>query len=255
MQLPEFRRLLVIAAHPDDETVGATVPIARATEVGVLHVTDGAPNEARFRPPDMSREAYAATRRDEAVRVLSQLDVRPEQILMLGFRDLDASNHLYDLTLRVAEAIEAFRPSVLLTHAYEGGHPDHDATAFAAANAERVLRTRTSPMPLHMEMALYHGMPAFTVGRFLPGADEHTFVLDDRELRRKQSMMQTYASQQKVLADFYAVTEERVRLAPVYNFTRPPHEGTLQYERWEMPMTGGRWRALARDAMRALGRA
>jgi LmbE family N-acetylglucosaminyl deacetylase len=253
MQVPEFRRLLVIAAHPDDETVGATVPIARATEVRIVHVTDGAPNEPKFRPPQLSREEYAATRRSEAVQALSELGVGSEEIVMLGFRDLDASNHLYDLTLRVAEAIEAYRPSVLLAHAYEGGHPDHDAIAFATANAERVLRARESEIPLHLEMALYHGFPAFTVGRFLPGGgDEHTFALDEGELRRKRSMMQSYASQQHVLADFYALTEERIRVALEYDFTRPPHDGTLQYERWEMPMTGERWRALARDALRAL---
>ena len=39
------RELLVIAAHPDDDVIGAGALMARVPRVRVLYVTDGAPRD------------------------------------------------------------------------------------------------------------------------------------------------------------------------------------------------------------------
>jgi N-acetylglucosamine malate deacetylase 2 len=43
---------------------------------------------------------------------------------------------------------------------------------------------------------------------------------------------------------------ERFRDAPAYDFTRPPHEGPLMYERWNFDLSGAGWRKCACAAMR-----
>src|SRR5260370_19389127 len=41
-------RLMVLVAHPDDETIGASVLLARFPDSIVIYVTDGAPRDPRF---------------------------------------------------------------------------------------------------------------------------------------------------------------------------------------------------------------
>ena len=87
-------------------------------------------------------------------------------------------------------------------------------------------------------------------GEFLPrnGIEETTVVLNEEEQRRKQRMFDRFVSQREMLRHF-GVTQERFRIAPSYDFTAPPHEGQLFYERFDWGMTGPRWRDLAREAL------
>ena len=90
-------RLLVIAPHPDDETVGAGGAIAtarhRGWDVTVVYVTSGdgfwqavrKPSEA-FPQPEAMR-AYGAKRAEEARRASGRLGVPAANVLFLGFPD------------------------------------------------------------------------------------------------------------------------------------------------------------------------
>ena len=60
---PETRAVL-LAAHPDDETIGATATLMRLHDVFVVYLTDGAPSDRKFWPATQkSREEYVLTRR------------------------------------------------------------------------------------------------------------------------------------------------------------------------------------------------
>src|SRR6476661_8567872 len=54
-------RILVLAAHPDDETIGASLLLSRFPQSAVVFLTDGAPRDTRFWSAQVngSREAYA----------------------------------------------------------------------------------------------------------------------------------------------------------------------------------------------------
>ncbi|HZU83040.1 MAG TPA: PIG-L family deacetylase, partial [Polyangiaceae bacterium] len=99
-------RWLVVAAHPDDETIGAAGRIvALAATCTVVHVTDGAPSDRRFFPAgatNLSRAAYARVRRDEALRALGTAGVDAARVLCLGMRDQEASFDMAGLTARLA---------------------------------------------------------------------------------------------------------------------------------------------------------
>ncbi|MBP7611054.1 MAG: hypothetical protein KA760_16275, partial [Steroidobacteraceae bacterium] len=71
--------------------------------------------------------------------------------------------------------------------------------------------------------------------------------LSPAELERKAAMVRCYRSQVEVLSSF-PKSPERFRLAPDYDFTRPPHPGILHYESlgW---MPGTEWRRLASLAL------
>jgi hypothetical protein len=46
---------------------------------------------------------------------------------------------------------------------------------------------------------------------------------------------------------------ESFRIAPHYDFSEPPQEGVLHYEKSGDELNGRRWRRLAEEALRALG--
>ncbi|RKR74843.1 PIG-L deacetylase family protein [Frondihabitans australicus] len=85
--LSGFDRLVVVAAHPDDETLGAggllAAAVARGLEVSVAIVTDGAAADPTAGPD--RRDALARERADEARAALALLGV--DDVRLLGFAD------------------------------------------------------------------------------------------------------------------------------------------------------------------------
>lgn len=237
-------RVLIVAAHPDDETIGASTLLHGPHEVTILHVTDGAPRDPRWWPAATeSREAYADQRHRELALALARTNVPPARMLRLGFVDQETCHGLRALARAIAEHVAEARPELVVTHAYEGGHPDHDSVAFAVAEARAVV----PDPPRVIEMALYHGARgALCAGEFLPGTRAPaTHVLTDEERRRRAEMLGCFASQRETLAPFLGVRHERFRVAPAYDFARPPHAGPLLYERTGFTTAGAEWRELA----------
>src|SRR5437868_9011151 len=127
-------RLLVLAAHPDDETIGCAGLIGRTRDAFVAHLTDGAPRDPRFVPSAFraDRAAYRLARRAEVEEALAMAGVTKECIACSGVADQDATFELTSLVRWLVDLCARVRPDTLVAHSYEGGHPDHDAAAFVA---------------------------------------------------------------------------------------------------------------------------
>ncbi len=248
--------LMVIVAHPDDEAIGAGAVLRGIPDATVVHVTDGAPRDEEYahRKGFPSREAYAQARRDEVVAALWIIGMEPERIRGLGFVDGEAALHLVELTHKVVDLISDLKPDVVLTHPYEGGHSDHDSTAFAVHMACGILRREGLFAPVIMELTSYHSHEGKRrLFNFLPfpGAREKTVELDEETKEIKRKMFDAFTSQHALLKTF-PLEVEKFRHAPRYLFTVPPHEGTLDYERLCNKITGSQWRAYAEQALDVL---
>ena len=246
-------RILVLAAHPDDETIGASVLLSRFPESCVAFLTDGAPRDTKLWSAGVngSREHYAETRRREAICALDCAGISRERICWLGGVDQEAVFEIKPLAETFASLISKTPPAVVITHSYEGGHPDHDSAAVVARLALRELDEDEEDPPALLEMTSYHALDGKCVtAEFLnPGlTPELLFELSGDDRERKRRMMNAYASQRLVLESF-SVDRERLRLAPEYDFSTPPHEGKLWYECMRWAMTGERWRELASSAV------
>jgi N-acetylglucosamine malate deacetylase 2 len=242
-----LRPVVVFAAHPDDETLGAGGLLPSMRRPTIVHVTDGAPRSAA------ARDDYATLRRAEFLAAMRVAGLEKHQTHTLDFVDQEASLDMVSLTRRITDILARVRPGAVLTHPYEGGHPDHDATAFAVHTA-----CARQPLAIDIfEYTSYHQAPcaedpAIEVGRFLPGQEEgEPMVLNGEDRKRKADMVRCFASQDEMLRQF-PIDMERFRRAPVYDFTQPPHSGKLFYENFNWGMSGDRWRALAKEAIRAL---
>jgi LmbE family N-acetylglucosaminyl deacetylase len=245
-------RTLIVAAHPDDEVIGTGSRLRYLRDVSFLHVTDGSPqNLGDARACGLTtREHYATLRREELESVLGLLAVEPTRAECLGIVDQEATLHVPAIARAIADRVQLLQPDVILTHPYEGGHPDHDATALATRIALNLLTRERSGVPVLLEFASYHACDErFTPLAFLPAdTGEIAMHLSPVEAAFKRSLMDCYRSQRNTLA-LFPPDIERYRVAPAYDFTRAPHTGPLYYERFKWGMTGERFRRHARDAL------
>ena len=232
-------RTVVIVAHPAEETLLCGAALPRLSELTIVHVTDGAPRSAAAaRRHGFAHWAeYARARRREFERAATMAGVPASSLRSLGLPDQGAALHLAGLTQALLGFIAG--ADLVLTHAFEGGHPDHDAVAFAVAAARGRMRGRR---PVAIEMPLHR--PA-------PHAGGCTWLrLTHEERVRKARMFAEFTSQQETLIAF-GVRDEAYRVAPDHDFTQPC-EAAL-YDRFDWGITGGRFAQLARAARADLG--
>jgi N-acetyl-1-D-myo-inositol-2-amino-2-deoxy-alpha-D-glucopyranoside deacetylase len=133
-------RLLVVAPHPDDETIATGMLIQRVQaaggKVGILLLTRGDNNpwpqrwlERRIRIGAADRERWGHRRHDEMLRALQCLEVPVQALQSLGWPDMGVTDGLLqssDATVaELAAAFDQFRPSLIAMPALGDRHPDH----------------------------------------------------------------------------------------------------------------------------------
>lgn len=252
----EAHEMMVVVAHPDDETIGLGSHLSAIPGVTIVHATDGAPYDGADAEAHglASRQAYAAARRHELEAAMAEAGIAATSLVAIGLVDQQAARHLPALSRRLAELFEGNRTRLVFTHAYEGGHPDHDAVCFAVHAAARLLRARRLEPPAVLEMPLYRAGRSGMVAQDFVGAGAPAIALelDSDAWAAKQRMLACHSTQAKVLAAF-AARVEKFRVAPTYDFGVLPNGGDLYYERFSWGIDGATWLQLAQQALLDLG--
>jgi N-acetylglucosamine malate deacetylase 2 len=248
-------RTMVVGAHPDDETAFAGFRLTRLASAQFVCVTDGSPRDgvdaARY---NLTPDEYAHARANELQDVLGSCGIPAGHIRILGYTDQEAALHLAEITRLLCALFQEHGIEAVLTHPYEGGHPDHDATAFAVHAAAALLAQQGRGAPSIVEMACYHeGREGMRAGAFLGVAPDDTILhLTPEEQARKRALLDRFVTQRHTLPNL-PVAVECFRRAQAYDFLQPPHAGQLHYERQPWGMSGERFCTLARSALQELG--
>jgi N-acetylglucosamine malate deacetylase 2 len=250
-------RAAVVVAHPDDETIGIGGSLHRLADAWIVHLTDGAPADMADASAHgfATRGRYARARRAEARTALALAGIPPSRILGFGVADQAATWMLPFLARRLAAFFAKSGIAVVLTHPFEGGHPDHDAASLAVHAACALLARADAEPPAILEMAFYHDGESGLVTQRFPDAcpaGEWCLELAEEDWLRKQRMLAAFATQQQVLSAFRS-RSERLRPAPRYDFSGLPNKGRLHYERSAWGMTGTQWQSCAAAMRRELG--
>jgi len=253
--LVDARSVAVIVAHPDDETIGCGGQLPRWRGVSVVVVTDGSPQtvSANIIQGFGSSEKYSAARANELLKALSIADVSPRNLERLLLRDQRAAFRLSELTSRLVEVFYRRGTQIAITHAYEGGHPDHDAAAFAVHSAQKQMERRGQPLSI-LEMPFYRAANgSWLLQNFAqsPGHKSIVLQLTDKEQAQKRQMLAAHVSQREMLAHF-STKAEYFRVAPNYDFAKPPNGGQVFYEQHDWGMKAPQWCELARNALAEL---
>jgi LmbE family N-acetylglucosaminyl deacetylase len=250
--VPADSRVAVVVAHQDDESIAFGAQIPRFPGCLMVHVTDGAPNDPK-EWKGFSREEYAQIREREMSAALDDAGHTGERV-SFGSPDQEAAFRLEDNARTLADLFRKNRTAFVLTHAYEGGHPDHDASAFIVHAAKRILEKEGVIVHV-IEAPLYRMQGSRSVRqKFIPvsGARAHTFRLDRKERALKERLYADHASQSGVLSTM-STTTEWLRKAPEYDFTGAANGGNLSRLFGGAGIGKEKWESLAREALDALG--
>ena len=130
--LPRFRRVLVVAPHPDDETLGCGGTMALLADGGasvtVITATDGeATRGSRLSPEETARQ-----RRTEAQQAAAVAGATPR---FLGLADGSLSEQMADLIRGLRTAIVELEPEAVFAPWLLDGTSDHRAVAEALRGA------------------------------------------------------------------------------------------------------------------------
>jgi N-acetylglucosamine malate deacetylase 2 len=204
----KFGRLLVFVAHPDDETIACSGLLQRAAASLVVFAVDGAPPRYGFERQFGSLREYSEARFVEASRALSHIPhcsvrrlARPDGTWFLDQHlFLDLPQAFTSLT-RIAEE---FSPDLLFSHAFEGGHIDHDACHILANRTAQTLTLKNLEFPLYWRSEdgkdLFQQFRESSEGEFM-------LQLSQQESVVKRKMLLEYRTQQNLLSVFQLESE------------------------------------------------
>ncbi|MGE5457803.1 MAG: PIG-L deacetylase family protein [Methanococcaceae archaeon] len=254
--MEQAKRIMIAAAHPDDEIIGMGGRLPGMNICAVVHLTDGAPrnmidvNSAGFH----RRREYVLKRRNELFMALNLAGIDKSKCLRLNCADQETSFNLPELTMQLKEIISDVKPDIIFTHPYEGGHPDHDSTSFAVNIACMVLNKEKGQCPALKEFTSYFSLGGeMRTFDFIPHhcIETEIYYLTPEQIQLKKKMFECFETQKKVLA-YFPVEVEMSRNTPVYNFSLPPHNGKLYYELFNWGISGTKWRENASAALQVL---
>lgn len=188
--------LVVLVAHPDDETLGAGGLLYTADRLGarttVVVASDGEASHPRSRTHTSAE--LAAVRRREAAAAVEVLAPRAD-LRQPGLPDGKLADHTSELTAVLADVA---RPTHVVTTWAFDGHPDHAACAAVGAAVAADAGARHWQFPI---WAWRWGRPDGVPGRHM--SEGHHLVgldLDDAARAAKDAALARHRSQHQPLS-------------------------------------------------------
>ena len=245
---PEFSsadRLLVLAPHPDDESLGCggllQMALAAGAAVQVIIVTDGDDNpwpqrrlEKIWRIDAAARARWGARRRTEASEAIGVLGLTPSQVEFLGWPDMGVTRRLLHegeaMVAAIAQRLRDFGPSWIAAPTLADTHPDHSAIRLVleAALGRSECKGRVLGYGIH-------GDSAQADLRLPLGEAMHRNKRDAVLCHRSQAAFGTARLLRFVHAEEFFALEARRRPAPVAKWV------------WPLPLASWPLRDLAHD--------
>lgn len=195
-------RLLVLAPHPDDETLATGGLMQQAVSAGAelraAFITAGENNawaqraiEVRLFISAADRERFGERRRREVAAALDRLGIPGRCATFLGFPDQSLTSQLLadgePLVGKLAALLTTFAPTVIAYPSVLDRHPDHSALAVATRLA--LARWRAAAAPVELCYVVH--TPALR-GRSVGG---NSVRLDARQRAGKRAAILSHGSQ------------------------------------------------------------
>jgi LmbE family N-acetylglucosaminyl deacetylase len=140
-------RILAVVAHPDDAEILCAGTLARARAEGAAIGICVLCNGEKGQPAKPIRNLVMVRRKETA----TSAKLLGAELYMLGLPDGELADTLRN-RVRLVEAFRRFRPTLVLAHARQDYHPDHQAASALAeavswSSASRGLKTASAPLP------------------------------------------------------------------------------------------------------------
>lgn len=191
-----WRGLIVVAAHPDDEVLGAggLIALARARKIPVTVVVATNGEASHPRSPTHSPARLARIRIEESRLAARELAAEPP--IRLDLPDGGLAAHESPLAAELRDILSRHggtgtRCASVWRH---DGHPDHEAVGRATAAA----CSRTGTLLIEFPVWMWHW--ASPEHPLLRGIRARTLCLSDTALRAKTRALERFPSQTRPLS-------------------------------------------------------
>jgi LmbE family N-acetylglucosaminyl deacetylase len=197
-------RVLVIAPHPDDESIATGGLIQSALAAGaaarVIVLTDGDANvwpqrwiEKRWRIDAAAKARWGMRRREEASAALRVLGLPADSAAFLGYPDLGLTNLLMrddsGIVAALRTQLRGFVPGIIVLPSLADLHPDHSAANILL----RLALEESGIEPVRLLEFSVHGDHA--------EAGDRQCVLDAAMQARKREAILAHATQMRLSRD------------------------------------------------------
>ncbi len=203
-------KVLIVAAHPDDEVLGCGGTIARhvraGDEIHLILMADGVtsrnfdPDQPVSRKQELARDRAAiAIRSQEMQKAADILGIQRKHIYALGLADQRLDQYsLLSLVKRIEKVKAAVSPKVIYTHFWNDLNLDHRLTAQAVYTAFRPKPGVQNPLIFLFEIpeSTYLSVPSGEQA-FVPSH----FVDITPTLKQKITALQVYESERRIYPD------------------------------------------------------
>lgn len=183
------RSCLVLAPHPDDETLGCAAAIMRKLDAGtavrVIVATDGSQW-----PPGPDPTGVAEMRRRELASACRSLGLADGSVNQLGFADSRLGEAGDDLVDAIADAVGEAQPSEVLTTSVADPHADHAALGRATLRA-----LAGTSIPVLVYPIWQWGQPRALLRSLRAAPGRPRLVSTEGYLERKRRALTAYRSQ------------------------------------------------------------
>lgn len=196
-------KILVIAAHPDDEILGMGASIKKLTksrhDVKILIMATGITsrrslnykNSTNYKINNKTKKATEKQLKElqsNARKASKILGVTKLEMLDFPDNEMDKVSNL-EITKRIEKAIEKFKPSIIFTHSEHDLNIDHKITYNATITA-----TRPS-QKFSVKKVMTFEIPSSTEWNFSKKNSPNIFIDITKELKYKLRAMKAYKNE------------------------------------------------------------
>jgi N-acetylglucosamine malate deacetylase 2 len=209
-----IENVLALVAHPDDESIGLGTYFQLCRKAHLLFLTSDQVGQSKVIVEGESAVAHSVREleAEAAVRLVPNVAI----VGFERFPNRALCDHLPQAAGRIETTLRHVGASFLLTHAFEGGHPDHDCCSFLANRVSRLVN-----IPV-IEFPVYSGGPRSIVQGFSDAEGVIRLIPTDTQRSLKDAMFRAHASQSSVMRRFSASRDECFREQPLYDYYVPP---------------------------------
>lgn len=188
-----WERLVVISAHPDDESLGVGGLIAHAHRAGIqVYLVLLTAGESSYPPAEQCSRHSLATRRLAEMDAAVELLAPGSPVVFLGAPDGGVADVEEEVVAALGEIVGEGRGTLLVAPWRHDGHPDHDAAGRAAARVAAACEATLVEYPLLMWHRLEPAAAPWDQMAVLP--------LDEASLEIKRAAIRAHSSQVRGVA-------------------------------------------------------
>lgn len=223
-----MKNILILAPHPDDETVGLSVFMRRKQEEGcnffIFFLTNGVVSKSEMWFWEKNKyHIFLEKRLSEMRDSLNFFKIKDYFLQNIPTRHLRSC--IEQTFLKIKSIIKDQTIDSIFVPAYEGGHQDHDVANFIASKFIKKINV--------FEYSEYHNYrDKVHSNMFINKIGNETLIeFNKNEVDYKRNALLIYKSERKNL-NYIEIKREVYRPIIKYNYNSVPHTGTLFYKRF-----------------------